>query len=62
MIVIPWGDIWINGKRWGAAPMMNESLKPGRYRVSVGQDGPARSKTVRLRPGDDRTLSFDLTK
>lgn len=62
VIVIPWGDIWINGKRWGAAPMMNEALKPGRYRISAGQDRPSRTKTIRLRPGDDKTVSFDLTK
>ncbi|MGD8608702.1 MAG: serine/threonine-protein kinase, partial [Myxococcales bacterium] len=27
VIVIPWGDVWINGERWGPAPMMNERLK-----------------------------------
>ncbi len=62
VIVVPWGDVWLNGKRWGAAPMMNEPLKPGRYRVSVGQQAPSETRTVRLRPGDRETLKFDLTQ
>ncbi|HSN85064.1 MAG TPA: serine/threonine-protein kinase [Polyangiales bacterium] len=62
VIVIPWGDVWINGKRWGPAPMMNETLKPGRYRISAGQGGPSQTRTIRLKPGERKTLDFDLTK
>ena len=62
VIVIPWGEIWINGKRQGAAPLMDKTLKPGRYRISAGQEGPAQSKTLRLRPGERKTVNFDLTE
>jgi serine/threonine protein kinase len=62
IIVVPWGDIWIDGKRWGPAPMMNETLKAGRYRISAGQGGPSQTRTVRLRPGDRKTVNFDLTQ
>ena len=62
VVIIPWGDVWINGKRWGSAPMMGERLKPGRYRISVGQGEPAKSRTVRLRSGDRKTLNFDFTE
>ncbi|MGD8826824.1 MAG: hypothetical protein PVI24_17700, partial [Myxococcales bacterium] len=62
VIVIPWGDVWINGERWGPAPMMNERLKPGRYRISAGQGGPTKTRTVRLKPGEHKTLDFDLTR
>ena len=62
VIVIPWGEIWINGKRQGAAPIMDKTLKPGRYRISAGQEGPSQSKTVRLRPGERKTVNFDLTE
>ena len=62
VIVVPWGDVWINGQRWGPAPMMGESLKPGRYRISAGQGGPSKTRTVRLRPGEHKTIDFDLTQ
>jgi hypothetical protein len=60
--VIPWGEIWINGKRQGAAPIMDKILKPGRYRISAGQESPSQSKTLRLRPGEQKTVNFDLTE
>jgi hypothetical protein len=62
VIVVPWGDIWINGKRWGPAPMVNEKLKPGQYRISAGQGGPSQTRSVRLQPGDHKTIDFDLTQ
>jgi len=62
VIVFPWGNVWIDGKLRGAAPLKNEVLKPGRHKVSVGQDAPFKSQSIRLRPGQRRTLDFDLTK
>jgi hypothetical protein len=62
VIVVPWGDVWINGQRWGPAPMMNETLKPGRYRISAGQGGPSKTQTLRLRAGERKTINFDLTQ
>ncbi len=62
VIVFPWGNVWINGKRKGAAPLKNEPLKPGRYKIGVGQDAPFKSQTIRLRAGQRKTLDFDLTK
>jgi len=62
VIVFPWGKVWINGKAKGAAPLKNEPLKPGRYKISVGQDTPFKSQNVRLRAGQRKTLDFDLTK
>lgn len=62
VIVFPWGSVWINGKLQGPAPLKSAPLKPGRYKISVGQDAPFKSQTVRLRAGQRRTLDFDLTK
>ena len=62
VVVVPWGDVWINGTRWGPAPMMSEPLKPGRYRVSAGRGKPERTRTVRVRAGEAKTLQFDLTE
>jgi hypothetical protein len=61
VLVYPWGSVWINGKPRGAAPLKDESLKPGRYKISAGQDGPSRSRTVPLRAGERKTIRFDLT-
>jgi serine/threonine protein kinase len=60
--VFPWGHIWINGKPWGRAPLKDESLPPGTYKISAGQGEPTQVKTVKLRAGRRVTVSFDLTQ
>jgi hypothetical protein len=62
VVVYPWGDVWINGKRRGAAPLKNISLKPGRYRIGAGQGNPTVTQTIRLRSGETRKLKLDVTK
>jgi hypothetical protein len=62
VLVYPWGSVWINGKPRGAAPLKNEALKPGRYKISAGQDGASQTRTVPLRAGDRKTIRFDLTE
>lgn len=59
--VLPWGDVWINGKQAERAPR-DLSLKPGRYTISVGQGTPATTRVVRLKPGEQRTEHFDLSE
>ena len=62
VVVFPWGDVWINGKRRGAAPLKDISLEPGRYRISAGRGEPSKTKSVRLREAQRKTVQFDLTK
>jgi len=62
VVVYPWGDVWINGKSRGSAPLKNISLKPGRYRISAGQGQPTVSQTIRLRSGQQKKLKLDVTK
>ena len=52
----------INGKPKGTAPLKNQALKPGRYRISAGQGAPLETRTVRLQPGQRKTLRFNLTE
>ena len=33
VVVFPWGNVWINGKPQGAAPLKDHTLKPGRYQI-----------------------------
>jgi hypothetical protein len=60
--IFPWGNIWINGQPWGAAPLTNEPLPPGTYKISVGQDSPTKTRIVRLKPGQRRAVRFDLSE
>ncbi len=60
VLVSPWGNVWINGKPRGAAPLKNASLKPGRYKVSAGRGSPSETRTVGLRAGQRQTIRFDL--
>jgi serine/threonine-protein kinase len=62
VIVFPWGSVWINGKPQGLAPLKDQSLKPGRYKISAGQGSPSKTQTVRLRPGQRKTVNLDLTQ
>lgn len=62
IIVFPWGDVWVDGKRRGAAPIRDIALPPGRHKISVGQGKPADTRVVRLGQGERRTLQFDLTQ
>ena len=58
--VIPFGDIWINGEPWGAAPLRNEPMKAGNYRISAGKGRPTNSRTVEVKAGERRQVEFDL--
>lgn len=60
--VFPWGDVWIDGKPRGRAPVRNLALPPGRYKVSAGQDKPSKTRIVRLKAGQRRSLQFDLSQ
>lgn len=62
VVVYPWGDVWINGRRRGPAPLKNLALKPGRYRIDAGQGQPTVTRTIRLRPGQEKKLRLDVTK
>jgi hypothetical protein len=59
--VFPWGDVWINGKPRGTAPLKNYALKPGVHKISAGQGSPSKTQSVRLRSGQHKTVVFDLT-
>ena len=62
VIVYPWGDVWINGKPRGRAPLKSLSLKPGRYEIAAGQGGPTVTQAIRLRAGQQKKLRLDVTK
>ncbi len=60
--VFPWGNVWVNDKPMGRAPLANRKMAPGRYKVSVGRQKPEKTRTVKLRPGGREVLDFDLSQ
>lgn len=62
VVVFPWGDVWIDGKRRGPAPLKNVVLKPGRYKISAGRERPSKTKIIRVREAQRKTVQFDLTE
>jgi hypothetical protein len=60
--VFPWGDVWIDGKHRGRAPIRNVTLPAGRHKVSAGQGKPSKTQVVRLKEGQRRTVQFDLSE
>jgi hypothetical protein len=60
--VFPWGNVWINDKPMGRAPLASRKMAPGRYKVSVGRQKPEQTRTVKLRPGGREVLDFDLSQ
>ena len=60
--VFPWGNVWVNNRPMGRAPLANKKLSPGRYKISVGRQKPEKTRTVQLRPGQREVLDFDLSQ
>jgi hypothetical protein len=47
-----YGEVWINGRRWGFPPLHADDLPPGPTRIGVRVNGvEERSATVAVRPG-----------
>jgi hypothetical protein len=57
--VTPWGDVWIDGRPMGRAPI-DVPLAPGTHRIGVGAETPSQTRTVRLRAGETQQLDLDL--
>jgi serine/threonine protein kinase len=59
VIVEPWGNVWIDGKYFGRAPV-KVRVPSGRHVVEVGRDIPARKEVVRVRPGARQEVALTL--
>ncbi|MCA9574313.1 MAG: protein kinase [Polyangiales bacterium] len=58
--VIPWGDVWVDGRYMGRAPT-EVTLRPGRHVVAVGADRPSTRRSVTIAPGQARRVELELT-
>ena len=61
VIVEPWGNVWIDGKYFGRAPV-NARLRGGRHVVEAGRDIPSRKQVVRVRPGARQEVTLALSE
>jgi hypothetical protein len=57
--VEPWGNVWIDGKYFGRAPV-KARLRSGRHVIEAGREIPTRKKVVRVRPGTRQEVALAL--
>lgn len=64
VIVLPWGDVSVDGKSVGTTPIPPISLSPGPHSVVVrnAELGATRSASVNVKPGAPTSVKFDLKK
>ena len=49
----PWGNVWINDEKVGRAPV-RRSVRPGTYKVQIGDEYPEEPKYVKVAPGEQQ--------
>jgi hypothetical protein len=57
VVVFPFGDVWIDGKSLGHAPV-NLKVSPGPHEVGVGDGRPEQRRSVQLHAGQHENLIF----
>lgn len=64
VIVVPWGEVSVDGKAYGSTPLPPISLPPGPHSVSVRNPelGASRGSGVNIKPGQGSSVKFDLRK
>ena len=55
--VFPYGDVWVDGKRLGQAPVTIK-LEPGTHEVGVGDGRPREKRSITLGPGEKANLDI----
>jgi serine/threonine-protein kinase len=53
----PWGNVWINDEKVGRAPI-RRSVRPGTYKVQIGDEYPEEPRYVKVAPGDSRKITL----
>jgi serine/threonine-protein kinase len=64
VVVLPWGDVSVDGKSVGTTPMPAIQLPPGPHSVVVknAELGATRSASVTIKPGQTSAVRFDLRR
>jgi hypothetical protein len=61
VVVQPWGNVWIDGKYFGRAPV-RARLEKGRHVIAVGQELPTQKRVVRVQPGARKEIELTLAE
>lgn len=59
IIASPWGQIWIDGRFMGRAPI-DATLRAGSHRIGAGFDQPTVTRTIRVRAGQDERVELEV--
>jgi hypothetical protein len=60
VVVQPWGEVWIDGKPWGRAPV-KARLPKGRHVIKAGRELPTQTRVVEIEAGTRQEIEFSLT-
>ena len=60
IVVHPWGNVWIDGKYLGRAPV-KARLTKGRHVVEAGRELPSQTRVVRGQPGTRKEIEITLS-
>lgn len=62
LTLVPWGEIWVDGQRYGVSPPVRElSLAPGTYRVELRNPGlPTEIRTLTFQPGENTAIHHNF--
>lgn len=60
--LVPWGEIWANGERFGVSPPLREILlAPGTYTVELRNPGlPTETRTLRFEKGENPVIHHNF--
>jgi len=57
VVVIPYGDVWVDGRMVGSAPATVQ-VRPGAHVVATGAGAPTQRQRVRVAPGARERVVF----
>ncbi len=59
IVVEPWGNVWIDGRYFGRAPV-KARLPKGRHVIEAGREIPSQRRVVRVQPGARKEVELRL--
>ena len=61
IVVLPWANVWVDGKKKGQTPMPSMELMEGFHQVRLANDqiGKDQTKKVKIQPGKESLLRID---
>jgi non-specific serine/threonine protein kinase len=63
LTILPWGEIWVNGQRYGVSPPVRElSLAAGSYEIELRNPGlPTETRTILIKAGENPAIYYNFS-